>query len=209
VTFALTHCVVISGDGTRLLEAVGVVEEEEMESGDFVTETATTDFDDDELEDLDDFDLDSRSDYETESLMSTGNQVKVYNYAESDFETVGESDMETVDFDLEDVAEQYKVLHPAQIRAGFEADSQRVGEAKVGTTIATLEARLNPAGITRIRYRYGWLNTEASDGTVLLQPIFGDEESESGFESDASSVKEINRYTVRRRCQAIHCCNHV
>ena len=185
-----------AGDGTRLLEVVGGHEEEETESGDFVTATATTDFDDDELDDLDDFDLDSESEFETESVMSTGNQVKVYNYAESDFETVGESDFETVDFDLDDIAEQYKVMHPAQIRAGFEADSSRVGEAKVGTIVDTLEARLNPAGITRIRYRYGWLNTEASDGTVLLQPLYGDEETESGFETEASTQAAVTRYTV-------------
>ena len=72
-----------AGDGTRLLEAAGGHEEEETKSGDFVTATATTDFDDEEMDDLDDFDLDSEdeSEFETESMMSTGNQVKVYNYA--------------------------------------------------------------------------------------------------------------------------------
>ena len=117
-------------------------------------------------------------------------------FQESDFETVGESEFETEDEEMDDVAEQYKVMHPAQIRAGFEADSSRVGEAKVGTIVDMLEARVNPAGVTRIRYRYGWLNTEASDGTVLLQPLYGDEETESGFETEEGEPPSMTRYTV-------------
>ena len=179
-----------AGDGTRLLAAVGAVEEEEADGTDWMAVAAKTDFDDSEFDDLDEF---SESEFETDTVMSTGDQVKVYNYAESDFETVGESSQG--DTFVDDVADQYKVMAPAQIRAEFDTNSKRVGEAKVGQVIDILEARLNPAGIVRVRYQYGWLNVEASDGTVLLKPVF-DDATDSEFDETDDAPKEVTQYRV-------------
>ena len=143
--------------------------------------------------------LPSDFDEDEETVMSTGRQVKVYNYGESEFETVGTEALLDTEFG-EDVATQYRVVHAAQIRAGFEADSQRVGEATVGQVIDILEARLNAAGITRVRYRYGWLNTKASDGTVLLVPA-DDEATDSEWETETGTQYETVTETALTETQ--------
>eukprot|EP01051_Picozoa_sp_SAG22_P029793 SAG22_NODE_11223_length_495_cov_0.502525_2_plen_82_part_01 len=73
------------------MSAVGSVEEEENDDTNWMAAASKTDFEDSELDDLDEFDSDLESEFETETVLSTGDQIKVYNYAESDFETVGES----------------------------------------------------------------------------------------------------------------------
>ena len=177
-----------AGDGTRLLE---VAAEEDEESSQWETDVTSSVWEEESLPS--DFDEDE------ETVMSTGRQVKVYNYGESEFETVGTEALLDTEFG-EDVATQYRVVHAAQIRAGFEADSQRVGEATVGQVIDILEARLNAAGITRVRYRYGWLNTKASDGTVLLVPA-DDEATDSEWETETGTQYETVTETALTETQ--------
>ena len=73
---------------------------------------------------------------------------------------------------------QYKVVCPGGVlaRAGFAMNSKKAGTLQAGDVISALETKLNPNGITRIRFAgkvSGWVSTKAGDGTPLLEEVAG------------------------------------
>jgi hypothetical protein len=77
----------------------------------------------------------------------------------------------------------YQVLHRARLRQGCQLMSPNAGFLQAGEIVRAMEAVLNNNGVMRIRTPRGWVNTQASDGTVLLVPT----ESESAATPEGPS----------------------
>jgi hypothetical protein len=63
----------------------------------------------------------------------------------------------------------YKVLNRTKLRQGFQPTSPNAGFLQVGEIVQVMEGALNSSGVMRIRTSRGWVNTQGSDGTILLQ----------------------------------------
>ena len=72
----------------------------------------------------------------------------------------------------------YKVVVNSKLRAGFEPTSKDLGTLPAGQTITALETRVNSKGVTRVRFKRGWVSVTAGDGTVLLKDV-AEEDTES------------------------------
>ena len=64
----------------------------------------------------------------------------------------------------------YSVARRAVVRAGVEADSERVALLKVGEVVEVLEEAVDAEGARRVRIDRGWTSLEAKDGSPALQP---------------------------------------
>jgi hypothetical protein len=142
----------------------------------------------------------SRTEFESES--ETGSE---YTYAESiadsEYSTGGDSSYADAP-----LAEQYLVVSAGKIRAGWKTDSPEVGITQEDEVINVIEGRALENGVLRVRFKRGWVSTQAGDGTQLLLPVGGDEddasetewETETGFgsqtdfdETEAASETEF------------------
>eukprot|EP01051_Picozoa_sp_SAG22_P018181 SAG22_NODE_2988_length_2046_cov_1.242938_1_plen_407_part_10 len=101
---------------------------------------------------------------------------------------VTESEYETETDVSGGLAEQYEVLGAAVVRAGFDATTPVSGQLMPGDIVDAVDGQLNANGVMRIQTDMGWVNTIAGDGTVLLQALGNDDETEmteSEYETDS------------------------
>ena len=73
--------------------------------------------------------------------------------------------------------QSYQVLDRARLRQGFQPTSPDAGFLQAGEIVQAVEWALNDSGVMRIRTARGWVSTQGSDGTILLEPMTGTESS--------------------------------
>jgi hypothetical protein len=165
-----------AGDGTVLLQRV--VDDDETEE-----ETDDGDTDAGETEDGE------SSAYETETETETSRQpapapgqAAAPDPAANDEDEAGHS------------LPQFTVKQQAVVRTGFEMTSTPAGGRPlgIGSVVQALETKVNARGVLRVRLEQGWVSETAGDGTVLLQRVVDDDETDT--EDNESSAYESSEY---------------
>lgn len=72
-------------------------------------------------------------------------------------------------------AVKYTATVNGLVREGFAMTTKKAGTLKKGSTIESIETKVNDKGVTRVRFDNGqisgWASTKAGDGTVLLEKV--------------------------------------
>lgn len=66
---------------------------------------------------------------------------------------------------------EYRVLHRCVVRRESRMDSQKCGELEVDQIISALNTVTLPSGVVRICCSVGWISQDATDGTILVEPV--------------------------------------
>jgi hypothetical protein len=166
-----------AGDGTVLLQRVVDDDETEEETDDGDTDAGETEDDETEGETEDD----ESSAYETETE-TTQQPAAPAAPAANDEDEAGHS------------LPQFTVKQQAVVRTGFEMTSTPAGGRPlgIGSVVQALETKVNARGVLRVRLEQGWVSETAGDGTVLLQRVVDDDETDT--EDNESSAYESSEY---------------